>query len=58
MTTVPSPCVNWCDMNPENGFCRGCYRTLAEIADWSELSDPEKLKVCAQLAARKPDQTQ
>jgi len=45
-------------MNPENGFCRGCYRTLAEIADWSELSDLEKLQVCAQLAARKPEQTQ
>jgi predicted Fe-S protein YdhL (DUF1289 family) len=58
LTTVPSPCINWCDINPENGYCRGCYRTLAEIADWSELSDPKKLRICEQLAARKPKQAQ
>ncbi|QKM63456.1 DUF1289 domain-containing protein [Polynucleobacter antarcticus] len=54
MSTVPSPCVNWCDINPENGYCRGCYRTLTEIAKWSALSDPEKRKVCANLETRKP----
>jgi predicted Fe-S protein YdhL (DUF1289 family) len=54
MTTVPSPCINWCDINPENGYCRGCFRTLKEIADWSELSNPEKLEVWAKLDARKP----
>jgi predicted Fe-S protein YdhL (DUF1289 family) len=54
LTTVPSPCINWCDINPENGFCRGCYRTLSEIADWSELSDPGKLEVLEKLEMRKP----
>ncbi|MFZ4062475.1 MAG: DUF1289 domain-containing protein [Polynucleobacter sp.] len=54
MTTVPSPCINWCEMNPENGYCRGCFRTLSEIASWSEFSNTEKLNVCAQLEARKP----
>ena len=45
-------------MNPENGYCRGCYRTLTEIADWSELSNAEKLKVWSQLETRKPQATQ
>jgi predicted Fe-S protein YdhL (DUF1289 family) len=45
-------------MNPENGYCRGCYRTLTEIADWSELSNMEKLEVLSQLQARKPQSTQ
>ena len=54
LTTVPSPCINWCDINPENGYCRGCYRTLNEIANWSELSDPEKLEVWSELTKRKP----
>ncbi|MBU3567757.1 DUF1289 domain-containing protein [Polynucleobacter sp. UK-Pondora-W15] len=58
MTTVPSPCINWCDMNPENGYCRGCYRTLTEIADWSELSNTEKLEVWSQLESRKPQAAQ
>jgi predicted Fe-S protein YdhL (DUF1289 family) len=54
LTTVPSPCINWCDINPENGFCRGCYRTLSEIADWSELSNSDKLEVWEKLETRKP----
>ncbi|MBU3537553.1 DUF1289 domain-containing protein [Polynucleobacter sp. UK-Gri1-W3] len=58
MTTAPSPCINWCDINPENGYCRGCYRTLNEIADWSELTNPEKLEVLAELPSRKPQAPQ
>ncbi|MEI6611463.1 DUF1289 domain-containing protein [Polynucleobacter sp.] len=58
MTTVPSPCINWCDMNPENGYCRGCYRTLTEIAEWSEFSNTEKLEVWSQLETRKPQTAQ
>ncbi|MGV0981133.1 MAG: DUF1289 domain-containing protein [Polynucleobacter sp.] len=58
MTTVPSPCINWCDINPETGFCRGCYRTLSEIAAWSELSNSEKLEVWEKLETRKPQAPQ
>nr|WP_251368107.1 DUF1289 domain-containing protein [Polynucleobacter asymbioticus] len=58
LTTVPSPCINWCDINPENGFCRGCYRTLSEIANWSELANSEKLEVWEKLEARKPQAPQ
>ncbi|QWD90690.1 DUF1289 domain-containing protein [Polynucleobacter sp. MWH-Braz-FAM2G] len=53
MTTVPSPCINWCDINPENGYCRGCYRTLSEIANWSDLTNPEKLEIWSLLPSRK-----
>ena len=31
---VPSPCISVCVMDPASGLCAGCYRTLAEIADW------------------------
>ncbi|WP_082783997.1 DUF1289 domain-containing protein [Polynucleobacter sinensis] len=55
MTTVPSPCVNWCEINPNDGYCRGCYRTLIEIASWSELSDLDKLAIWDKLEARKPN---
>ena len=28
-----SPCLNICTLD-EQGVCRGCFRTLEEIADW------------------------
>lgn len=35
------------------GFCRGCARTLEEIAAWSSLPDSGRLAVLERLAARK-----
>jgi predicted Fe-S protein YdhL (DUF1289 family) len=58
LTIVPSPCINWCDINPENGYCRGCYRTLNEIAGWSALSNTEKLAIWGELKVRKPQASQ
>lgn len=40
-------------MDPESGLCRGCYRTLAEIARWAELSDAERARVMAALPSRR-----
>jgi len=39
-------------MDEEDRYCRGCKRTLGEIARWGEMSDAERRKVMAQLAAR------
>ncbi|AWW48879.1 DUF1289 domain-containing protein [Polynucleobacter paneuropaeus] len=54
MTTVPSPCNNFCEIDPQNGYCRGCYRTLTEITSWSVMTDAEKLAVYAHLSERRP----
>ncbi len=32
---VPSPCIGICQLDPVHGWCKGCYRTIDEIADWS-----------------------
>lgn len=40
-------------MDPENRYCLGCARTLAEIARWSEMTDAERAEVMARLPARK-----
>jgi len=37
---VQSPCINVCRM--ENGLCKGCLRTLDEIAQWSTMTDEQK----------------
>jgi uncharacterized protein len=50
---VASPCNNVCRMNPETELCEGCFRTLAEIAAWSVMSDAEKRRVLAQVPARR-----
>ena len=50
---VPSPCVQVCRIDPGSGRCRGCLRSLDEIADWSRLSAVEKRAVLSRLPARR-----
>ncbi len=40
-SAVKSPCVNICALD-EQDICTGCYRSAAEIADWTQLSDEQK----------------
>lgn len=49
---VPSPCDSVCTMDERTGWCRGCFRTLDEIAAWAQLDDDAKRAVWRQLAAR------
>ncbi len=49
---VPSPCVSICELDERCGSCKGCYRTLQEIAAWSALSDADKLVIWARIEAR------
>jgi uncharacterized protein len=53
---VKSPCTKVCVMDAELRYCRGCRRTLEEIARWSEMSDDEREAVLAVLPARKEGQ--
>ena len=50
---IASPCVNVCQMNPFNGLCRGCLRTLEEIAGWLDFSAAEKNVVLEKLEERR-----
>lgn len=49
---LPSPCISVCTMEFSSGLCRGCLRTLDEIADWSTMSDADKRAVWARIEAR------
>lgn len=42
-------------MDPQSGHCRGCHRTLEEIARWGEMSDAERESVLALLVTRRSD---
>ncbi len=42
-SVVLSPCIGVCDVDAA-GACRGCERTLDEIADWATMDDRERVR--------------
>lgn len=50
---VASPCIRVCVIDPQTGLCRGCGRTLAEIAAWPTLDDATRRRVLGAVAARR-----
>jgi predicted Fe-S protein YdhL (DUF1289 family) len=50
---VKSPCVEVCQLNTGREMCIGCFRTLDEIARWSEMDDAQREAVLAALAKRR-----
>lgn len=48
-----SPCLGICLMDPATRQCRGCLRTVEEIALWYEASPAEKRDMLAALAERR-----
>lgn len=52
---VPSPCVKICVLDPDTRMCRGCFRSIDEVAEWVEYSPEEKLAVLERIAQRKKE---
>ena len=53
MSAALSPCTGVCRIDGASGWCNGCARTMAEIADWPRLAESGKRAVLAQLPARR-----
>jgi predicted Fe-S protein YdhL (DUF1289 family) len=51
---IESPCIKLCVIHPESGFCMGCYRTGAEISEWSRMSSEERRARMLILPERAP----
>lgn len=51
-TEVPSPCIAICQLDDNDEFCIGCFRTTTEIRLWSRMSNEEKLAILDQLPER------
>lgn len=51
--TPPSPCLGICLMDPRTRMCRGCWRTIDEIAGWYTADPAEKRAILARLVARR-----
>ncbi len=52
---VASPCTGLCRLNPDSGYCQGCWRSLEEIAAWSQMDDGQRLAVLAVVARRREE---
>jgi predicted Fe-S protein YdhL (DUF1289 family) len=48
-----SPCIGICLMDPATRACRGCLRTIDEIAGWYDAGAAEKEAILARLALRR-----
>jgi predicted Fe-S protein YdhL (DUF1289 family) len=54
---IASPCIGLCRIDPQSDHCAGCARTAAEIAAWTSAPDNEKLRILAELPARREQLT-
>ena len=50
--SISTPCIKVCVVDPARRQCRGCGRTLDEIARWSAMSEAERRRVMAALGDR------
>lgn len=50
---IETPCISVCVIDEATGLCQGCLRTIAEIASWSRLTNPERRRIMAELPSRK-----
>lgn len=49
---VASPCISVCNINDATGLCEGCFRTLDEIAVWSQMDNAAKREVWSRITLR------
>ena len=49
----PSPCIKVCVLDRARATCTGCWRTVEEIAGWSQASAAERERILARVAARR-----
>jgi predicted Fe-S protein YdhL (DUF1289 family) len=47
-----SPCLNICSLDGQ-GICRGCFRSLEEIAGWTRMSAKDQWATVERADARR-----
>jgi predicted Fe-S protein YdhL (DUF1289 family) len=53
---IRSPCVGVCELDA-TGHCRGCRRTLEEVAGWITYTRAQRDAIIAELDHREPGPT-
>ena len=52
-----SPCISICRIDPEDGLCVGCQRTIDEIAGWGAMTPEQRTRIWDLIAQRKAAKT-
>jgi predicted Fe-S protein YdhL (DUF1289 family) len=52
---ITSPCTGICSIDDNTGYCKGCLRTLEEIANWIRYSEKERLNIVEKLRKRREE---
>jgi len=52
-TSVPSPCIAVCQVDPRSDLCIGCRRHIDEIREWPIMTAEQKRAVLAALPGRR-----
>ncbi|MGL4728750.1 MAG: DUF1289 domain-containing protein [Bosea sp. (in: a-proteobacteria)] len=52
MNAISSPCTKVCLIDPVRKLCAGCGRTLAEIGQWSRMTEAERRAIMTLLPER------
>ncbi len=56
-SSIPSPCISVCRIQPESGLCEGCFRTIPEITAWSRADEADKRQIWRVIAQRAVQQS-
>jgi uncharacterized protein len=51
---LETPCIDICTIDEANGLCKGCYRTIDEIAGWASMTAEQHRAIMAVLPKRQP----
>lgn len=49
---MESPCIDICSLDPMDGLCTGCHRSIEEIMGWTRYTSVERLAIMAELPQR------
>ncbi|MFN0262939.1 DUF1289 domain-containing protein [Tepidamorphus sp. 3E244] len=49
---IETPCIDICRIDPERRLCRGCGRTMDEIAGWVQFTPQQRADIMAVLPDR------
>jgi predicted Fe-S protein YdhL (DUF1289 family) len=50
---METPCIKVCVIEPQTGLCKGCGRSLDEIARWATMSGEERRRIIAGLPGKR-----
>ena len=53
---LETPCIDICTIDEATGLCKGCYRTIDEIAGWASMTAEQRRAIMAILPQRHPAQ--